>query len=397
MGRQAFLDIVDHAVRDRVIRFVDSKGDIAVGGRDVGNGGATPPIVVQVHRESFYSRVLAQGNLGLGEAYVARDFEVVDGSLEDLLETLLRHRVPDRIRGNWRLLVRAAASCTGSILASKTRNVRRHYDIGADLFECFLDPTLTYSFGYARHVNDDLETLQYNKLDRICRKLRLADGQRVLDIGCGFGGLLIFAATHYRIHGVGVSNSAEHVRLARERVKQVGLTGSIRIELGDYTDASGQFDKIASVGMMEHVPRREYSKYIRTFRRLLKTDGLALIHTIGCVVNRNRHDPFIQRYIFPGSNQPKLSEIARELEKYQLPIHDVENLARHYYYTTRAWLDRFRQSQSWLDEERYPTAFRRMWEYYLACGVAASRASDGALFQVLFAADTQSDVPRIRV
>ena len=395
-ARDTLLEMLDLAVADVAIRFVDAHGSTVVGGRGLAHR-ETPPLEVRVTHPRFYESVLARGNLGMGEAFVSEDFHLTQGGLEDFLGALVRNRVPEKVRGDLRLSVQAGLIRSRSWWAGKRANIAHHYDVGVDLFESFLDPTLTYSCGYARDTHDDLHTLQLNKLERICQKLRLCPGERLLDIGCGFGGLLIYAAATHGVRGVGISNSRDHVRVARERVRTAGLDGAIQIEFGDYADAAGSFDKVVSVGMMEHVPRREYSRYIRTFRRVMGTRGLGLIHTIGCAGAKNRHDPFIQHYIFPGSNQPRLSEIAGALEKEALPILDVENLARHYYHTVRHWLQRFRANRGGLDGARYTAAFQRVWEYYLCCGIAASLWSESALFQVLFAADCRRDVPLVRV
>ena len=149
--------------------------------------------------------------------------------------------------------------------------------------------------------------------------------------------------------------------------------------------------------MMEHVPRRDYRRFISTIAQLLSDSGIGLIHTIGCNGPRNTHDPFIQTYIFPGSNQPRLSEICLHLEAARLSIIDVENLVRHYAHTTRRWLGRFRAKSQQLDPTKYDARFKRMWEYYLACGIAAASASDGALYQVLFMKDRAGTIPLQRI
>ena len=241
-----------------------------------------------------------------------------------------------------------------------------------------------------------LKSLQLNKMDRICRKLELAPGHRLLDIGCGFGGLLIFAARQYGATGVGVTLSIAHAEGARRRVAQAGFGDRIRIELGDYRDVTGEFDRIVSVGMLEHVPRRDYDAYFRAIGRRLTPVGLGLVHTIGCNARRNRHDAFIQKYVFPNSNQPRLSEIALGLERNGLAILDVENIAEHYVYTARHWLQRFNANRARLSD-RYDPSFLRMWEYYFHCAIAASLASDSAVYQTLFSADRIARPPLARV
>lgn len=190
--------------------------------------------------------------------------------------------------------------------------------------------------------------------------------------------------------------SPSHAESARRRVAEAGLADRIQIELADFRAVTGTYDRIVSVGMLEHVPRRRYGAYFDTMARSLTPDGLGLVHTIGCNAARNRHDPFIQKYVFPGSNQPRLSEIASCLERAGLAILDVENIAQHYAYTILGWLERFRANRPKL-LDRYDESFLRMWEYYLHCGIAAGFASDGAVYQTLFAAERSARPPLARV
>jgi cyclopropane-fatty-acyl-phospholipid synthase len=282
-------------------------------------------------------------------------------------------------------------------LFGKQKNVQRHYDIGHELFESFLDSRLVYSCGYAYTPQDDLDQLQTNKLDRICRKLDLKSGDHVLDIGCGFGGLLMFAATHYGATGTGVTISRHQFERGNLILNKHGLSNRVNIEFRDYRAVEGRFDKVVSVGMLEHVPRSQYQRYFRNIARVLKPGGKGLVHAIGCNSSRNEHDPFIQKYIFPGSNQLKLSEIAAFLERSHLAILDVENIIRHYHPTALAWLNRFQINKGKLDSQKYDTIFQKMWEYYLSSAAAAAVASDAAVFQVLFAKDYAGHIPLQRV
>ncbi len=364
---------------------------------DVGRGSA-PAAVVRVRRERFFERVLAQGNLGLGEAFMDGDWEVEEGSLEGLLETLLRARLDRRLAGDRRVLVMLIGlQVLNRFRLRQWSHVQRHYDLGDDLFELFLDESLAYSCGYQLSPDDSLEALQRQKFDRICRKLELKPGDRLLDIGCGFGGLLVHAARHFGASGLGITTSRRHAEKGRERVAAAGLSDRLSIELRDHRTVEGRFDKVVSVGMIEHLPRREYGRFFGRIAAVLAPDGKGLVHGIGCNAEKNRHDPFIQKYIFPGSGQPRLSELAAACEKNSLAVLDVENMIRHYAETSRRWLARFRENAGRLDPARYDAAFRRMWEYYLACCVAGATASDGALYQVLFARDYATAMPLHRV
>lgn len=394
MSQGLFLDILDRGIADARIRF-DIKGQEHVVGRGSGNGHVD--VSVRVENPRVFTRALAAGSLGLGESYMAGDFVVDDGRLPELLEILLRNRLDQKIKERPLAVLQVGLMRITDGLRGKAHNVQRHYDIGDDLFEAFLDKTLTYSCGYATHPDDDLEKLQQNKLERICRKLRLRPGDRLLDIGCGFGGLLIHAAKHHGVKATGVTLSRRHCARGQAAAEREGLSDRVRIEYADYNEVTDEFDRVVSVGMMEHVPRREYDRYFDRIARVLTKDGVGLVHTIGSNAPKNQHDPFIQKYIFPSSNQPRLSEIAGGLERNGLAILDVENMVRHYGYTAARWLEKFRAAKPRLDPARYDESFQRMWEFYLCEGVAAARASDGALYQVLFAKDYAAPLPLQRV
>jgi cyclopropane-fatty-acyl-phospholipid synthase len=179
--------------------------------------------------------------------------------------------------------------------------------------------------------------------------------------------------------------------------ERAGVADRVEIRLGDFSAIAGTFDRLVSVGMLEHVPRRLHGRYFECIARCLGPGGVGLVHAIGCNAPHNDHDPFIQTYIFPGSNQPRLSEIAAGLERNRLLILDVENIVRHYGYTVSRWLECFRQNAAYLDPVKYDARFKRMWEYYLSCGIAASAVSDAAVYQVLFTNDPTIDLPLARV
>lgn len=394
-SERLFLEILDRGLADARVRF-----ELPSGARVVGRGSEQPRLGVRVSDPRFFTRALAYGNLGLGEAWMDGDFEMTEGCLSELLTVLLRNRLDRYIKGDKRLLAQVALIRAGNLLRGAWKNVQSHYDAGDDLFESFLDSSLAYSCGYAKEPGDDLERLQWNKFDRICRKLRLARDQRLLDIGCGFGGLLIHAAREHGVRGTGITNSRRHCERARANVAAAGLGDRITIELRDHASLDPErerYDRVVSVGMIEHLSRAEYRRYFRNIARVLTPGGLGLVHGIGCNAVRNDHDPFIQKYIFPGSGQPRLSEIASQLERRGLAILDVENIVRHYAYTVKEWLRRFRENRAKLDQRRYGPVFQRMWEYYLACGIAAAWASDSAVYQVLFTNDYAAELPLQRV
>jgi cyclopropane-fatty-acyl-phospholipid synthase len=328
-----------------------------------------------------------------------RDWEMEEGDVSDFLTILLRNRLDRRVKGDL-----GTAATVGRIQVANLFRRRHwghaqfHYDLGDDLFESFLDPvTMMYSCGYANSPDDTIEQLQTQKLDRICQKLGVRPGDRVLDIGCGFGGMLMHAARHYGAEGVGITTSRRHQERGSQRIAEAGLTGRVRLELRDHRTVDGTFDRVVSIGMMEHLPRKEYGRFFERIAAVLPPHGTGLVHVVGANTRRNVHDPFIQKYALPGTGQPKLSELADGCEQHGLAILDVENFIRHYGYTARHWLNRFRANKHTLDQQKYDARFQRMWEYYLSCAVAAAWASDAALYQVLFARDYAAPMPLHRV
>ena len=395
-GGAMFLKLLDDCVADARIRFVADAGECVVGERDATTA-SDPQVTVRVHDPRMFSRALGMGNLGLGEAFAERQFDVEHGTLSEFLRILLRNRLDQKLKGGMRLLLTAAAMRAYHMLRGKKENIADHYDRRESLFSAFLDPTMAYSCGYVVDEADDLKQLQLNKFDRLCRKLRLEPGCRVLDIGCGYGGLLIYAAERYGIEGRGVTLGEDHCKRGNENIARAGFSDRLQIELMDFSKARGTYDRIISVGMFEHVARREYRTYFKTIANALTDQGVALVHAIGCNKNKNNHDPFTQKYIFPGSSQPKLSEMAHEIEQQRMFILDVENIVRHYAYTCTRWLEAFMAKRSGLSEEGYDDRFLRIWEYYLNAGIAAAWAADGAVYQVLFCKDRTISMPLHRV
>jgi cyclopropane-fatty-acyl-phospholipid synthase len=336
-----------------------------------------------VHDPRVFARVLTLGNLGLGEAFMDGDFTVEDGRLPDVLTLLARSRLDRTLSRHPRLVAQALWMRLAHARQGRAQNVRSHYDLGNDLFTAILDPTLAYSAGYATSEDEDSETIQRRKLDRICEKLRLSPGERFLDLGCGFGGLVLHAVKTRGVTAVGYTLAREHAEEARRRAAEAGVADRVEIRLESADDVRGRYDKIASIGMLEHFHPHEYPRIVAKIRRSLVPDGLALLDFMASGYERNTRDPFTQKYVFPGSNQPTLGQIVVACERAELAILDVENVVRHFAVTGRLWLARFLAARASLDPSRYDARFQRMFEYYLSCGVAASSASDAAVYQIL--------------
>ncbi len=340
------------------------------------NGDA--PWDIRILDPAVYRRVMVSGSLGFGEAYMDGLWEVE--RLDEFFHRLLRIDAEERFVGLARLRL------IGESLRHRVFNLQsvrrafqvgeRHYDIGNDVFTAMLDSTMSYSCGWWAHA-DDVEQAQRDKLDLICRKLDLKPGERLLEIGCGWGGLARHAAQHYGVEVTGITVSREQRALALERCR--GLP--VRIELMDYREIDGRYDKVVSVGMFEHVGPKNYDVYFDTVHRVLTGEGLFLLHTIGNHVTATRCDPWIDRYIFPNGRLPSARQLTDSLEGRFL-IEDWHNFGQDYDRTLMAWWTRFDAAWPRL-AGKYDERFRRMWRYYLMCSAGFFRARQGQLWQLV--------------
>jgi cyclopropane-fatty-acyl-phospholipid synthase len=277
----------------------------------------------------------------------------------------------------------------GSKEANK-ENVHYHYDLSNAFYALFLDPEMVYSCAYFRDWNNDLATAQYDKLDMICRKLRLKPGDRLLDIGCGWGALVCHAAKHFGVDAVGVTLAEEQFSYAKEKVSRLGLEARVTIELRDYSLVEGDFEKIASIGMFEHVGSANYPAYFRTINRLLKPGGLYLHHSIAVRSaayerrqrKRARTGDAIGRYIFPGGELDHLGMSIANLERYGFEVHDVEAWREHYARTTRLWHDRLSSNRTAAEGE-VGAVKTRLWVAYLAAASIGFTQNSVGVFQTL--------------
>ncbi len=352
----------------------------------VGNygDGSGEPVAVRVTRRGEL-RIILEPVLGMGEAYMEGDLVFDRGDVAALLQ-LVAANLPEegRIRPGplarlWIALAHRLRQANDR--ASARRNVAHHYDLSLDLYRRFLDEDLQYSCAYFARGDMSLEEAQVAKKTHIAAKLRLEPGLRVLDIGCGWGGLALSLARDYGVDVLGVTLSQEQLATATARAKAAGLSHRARFALCDYRDLGGAFDRIVSVGMFEHVGQPNYLAFFDTLHERLAPDGVAVIHSIGRCDPPSVTDPFIRKYIFPGGYIPALSETTAAVEQSGLWITDIEILRLHYAETLRHWRERFaaeRENIAALYDER----FCRMWEYYLALSEFSFRAGRHMNFQL---------------
>ncbi|HED3065164.1 cyclopropane fatty acyl phospholipid synthase [Kluyvera ascorbata] len=340
------------------------------------------PWDIQVHHADFFKRVFQQGSLGLGESYMEGWWDCE--RLDILFCKILKAKLDKQVPGNLKDILRVISARLFN-LQSRSRSWivgKEHYDIGNDLFALMLDPHMQYSCGYWRHAQT-LEEAQNAKLKMICEKLQLEPGMRLLDIGCGWGGLAAYAARNYGVSVDGVTISREQQKLAQQRCE--GL--DVNILLQDYRDLNTTYDRIVSVGMFEHVGPKNYETYFSVVDRCLKPNGLFLLHTIGSNQTGLSVDPWINKYIFPNGCLPSIRQIASVSES-RLVMEDWHNFGSDYDKTLMAWHERFNQAWSGLSSN-YTPRFRRMFNYYLCACAGAFRARDIELWQVLFSRGTE--------
>lgn len=333
------------------------------------------PWDLKVHNDHLFNRVLAEGSLGLGEGYMDGWWEAP--SIDQFICQLLSSHLDRKINPYKTLFLALRAKFTNMQKLTRAFQVgEQHYNTGNRLFEIMLDRRLTYTCGYWKEANN-LEAAQEAKLDLVCRKINLQEGQRVLDIGCGWGSFAKFAAENYGAEVTGLTISTEQARYAQELCQ--GLPIDIRVQ--DYRSINEKFDHIVSLGMFEHVGEKNYRTYFDVAHRCLKDEGLFLLHTIGAMQTEVVPDPWIHKYIFPNGIIPPLTKISQALEN-RFVMEDMHNFGSDYDKTLLAWYENF---ESGWDELKgsYSDRFYRMWKYYLLSCAGAFRARDLQLWQMV--------------
>jgi cyclopropane-fatty-acyl-phospholipid synthase len=354
---------------EQAVREIFSLADINIGGDRAFD--------IQVKRPEFYERFLADGVIGFGESYMEAWWEcdALDVMIDKVLRADLEHVVSP-----YKMLI--------PFLLSKIINHQRrsrafkigefHYDLGNNLYQKMLDKRMTYTCGYWKDATD-LDVAQEAKLDLVCRKMGLQPGMSVLDIGCGWGSFAAFAAEKYGVKVLGVTVSKEQIELGQQMCQ--GLDVELRFQ--DYRDVDGQFDRIVSLGMFEHVGRKNYTTFMQQVCRCLTDDGLFLLHTIGADTPKTSVDPWTDKYIFPGGMLPTLKQITAACEGVFV-TEDLHNFGTYYDPTLMAWMENVDANQAELQQLGYDQNFYRMWRFFLLSSAGGFRAHRNHLWQIVY-------------
>jgi cyclopropane-fatty-acyl-phospholipid synthase len=380
-------------------RFIDQLlpvGSITViepnGRRGTYGPGGTQHITVRLHDRRVGLEIFQNPRLKFGELYMDGRITVEDGTILNLLELVVGAKPWEQ--GKRKALGKGKSKWLKRYFrrndpSKSKRNVAHHYDIGNELYSLFLDKDLQYSCAYYTDPANSLEQAQEDKKAHIAAKLFLKPGQRVLDIGCGWGGMALYLNRVADVDVLGITLSEEQLKVARQRAQEAGVSDRVKFELIDYRLLEGRFDRIVSVGMFEHVGARHYEEFYGKCRELLADDGVMLLHTIGKLGGAGQPDPFTDKWIFPGYHIPSVAQMCSASEKVKLIVGDLESLRLHYAFTLREWLKRFTAAH---DEvvKLYDERFFRMWEFYLAGGIVMFESGAACNYQVQYMRDRRA-------
>ena len=376
------------------IILIDSKGQKYI----CGNPRKDNPITIKLLKENLNWKLVLDPEIEFPEAYMRNEILIENSSLKEFLMDLVKNLgrrevnsasyISKKIFQMWRYL-------SNFNLPGKSRkNAEHHYDIGGEkgekLYDIFLDRDhRLYSCAYWKNDTKTLEEAQKNKINHIVKKLDIKQEQRVLEVGCGWGGMAFEIAKQKGCEVKGISLSKNQIKYCKDKAKELGLDNQVSFDLADYREINGQYDRIYSVGMFEHVGKKFYKAFFESMNRLLKDDGIFLLHTIGVVDKPSPPNKFINKYIFPGGVCPSFSQIIEPIEKTGLIVSDTETLIRHYDKTLESWLERFLAKKN-LVKDLFDEKFVKMWEFYLASCAAAFRYRDLAVFQLQIVKNFQS-------
>ncbi|MDB3858233.1 cyclopropane-fatty-acyl-phospholipid synthase family protein [Pelagibacteraceae bacterium] len=376
------------------IILIDAKGQKYI----CGNPKKEKPITLKLLNDKLNWKLVIDPEIEFPEAYMRKEIIIENASLKDFLMELIKNLGRDEVSTSsyiskkifqfWRYL-------SNYNLPGKSRkDIEHHYDIGGDkgekLYDIFLDTKhRLYSCAYWKDDTKTLEEAQQNKINHIIKKLDIKKNQKILEVGCGWGGMVFEIAKQKNCEVTGISLSKNQINYCKNKAKELGLNNQVKFELVDYREIKGQFDRIYSVGMFEHVGRKFYKTFFKSMNNLLKNDGVFLLHTIGVIDKPSPQNKFINKYIFPGGVCPSFSQIIEPIEKTGLIVSDTETLIRHYDKTLEHWLLRFLDKKN-LVKDLFDEKFVKMWEFYLASCAAAFRYRDLVVFQLQIVKNFQS-------
>ena len=378
--------VFSNIYRESGIILIDSKGQKYI----CGNPKKDNPVTVKLLKDNLNWKLILDPELEFPEAYIRGEIIIENASLKEFLMDLVKNLgrrevnsasyISKRIFQLWRYL-------SNFNLPGKSRkNVEHHYDIGGakgeKLFDILLDKThRLYSCAYWKNETKTLEDAQQNKIDHIVKKLDIKPGNKILEVGCGWGGMAFEIAKQKGCEVTGISLSKNQIQYCKDKSKELGLDNQVNFQLADYREIQGKYDRIYSVGMFEHVGKKFYKAFFEAMNRLMKDDSKFLLHTIGVVDKPTPPNKFINRYIFPGGACPSFSQIIKPIEKTGLIVADTETLIRHYDKTLISWLERFMAKKD-LVKDMFDEKFVKMWSFYLASCAAAFRYRDLVVFQL---------------
>ncbi|MFO7848630.1 MAG: cyclopropane fatty acyl phospholipid synthase [Spirochaetia bacterium] len=334
------------------------------------------PFDIKVHDQRFYRRVLAQGYLGLGESYMDGwwDCDALDEMIARVVRGNLENKVGVSPKDMWTAFVSKIINMQAGKRSFKVGE--QHYDVGNDLYTRMLDKRMVYTCGYWKNAKT-LDEAQEAKLDLVCRKVGLEPGMKVLDLGCGWGSFAQYAAEKYGAEVTGLTVSKDQVKLGQEMCKDL----PVEVRLQDYREISGTYDRVISIGLLEHVGYKNYGEYMKVVDRNLKDDGIAFIHCIGSNKTSTSSNAWTTKYIFPNSMLPSIAQLSRAMEDY-LVLEDLHNIGEHYDPTLMAWNRNFEEAWPHL-QEKYGDRFYRMWRFYLLSSAGGFRGRNIQLWQMV--------------
>lgn len=376
-----FANLLNFTLRDTSVRLIDSEGRSRIVGQ-----GDNPVCAIRINNRHLDYKLIRNPGLFVPEAYMDGDLIIEDGTLYDFIEACARNYHHLEAHPFFRVARWFDLAKLGQFnpMGRARKNVAHHYDLSEDLYALFLDEDRQYSCAYFTETETDLESAQLAKKRHIASKLLLKPGNKILDIGCGWGGLGLYLAQVEDVDVTGITLSTEQFSVAQRRAEKAALSERIGFRLQDYRKEKSTYDRIVSVGMFEHVGKRNYREFFETIRDLLHDDGVIVLHSIGRLDQPAPINPFIRKYIFPGTDLPSLSEVMTVVEPLGLVVTDIEILRLHYAETLRQWRERFMKNRD-AAVKIYDERFCRMWELYFVICELGFRHQNLVVFQLQLA------------